>query len=96
MKQYLVALKNSYKSIIIGIIGGYVATFTKLPLPWLLGALLANLFFSFTSIKITFDKKFFLPVLLIIGVIIAGTFNISLLEKIHLWIFSSIDRKSVV
>ena len=90
MKQYLVALKNSYKSIIIGIIGGYVATFTKLPLPWLLGALLANLFFSFTSIKITFDKKFFLPVLLIIGVIIAGTFNISLLEKIHLWIFSSI------
>lgn len=90
MTQYLVAFKKSYKSIIIGLVGGYIATFTKLPLPWLLGALLANLFFSFTPIKITFDKKIFLPVLLIIGVIIAGTFNISLLQKVHLWIFSSI------
>ena len=49
-----------------------------------------NLVVSFTSYKITFDKKIFLPVLLIIGVILAGSFNISLLYKIHLWIYSSI------
>lgn len=90
MKEYLIAFKNSHRSILIGVVGGYVASFTKLPLPWLLGALLANLVFSFTPVKIKFDKKIFLPVLLIIGVIIAGTFNITLLQKVHLWIFSSI------
>ena len=90
MKKYFEAIKKSYKSIIIGAIGGYLATLIHLPLPWLLGALLLNLFVSLTKYKITFDKKIFLPVLLIIGVILAGSFNISLLYKIHLWIYSSI------
>ena len=90
MKAYYLALKKSYKSIIIGIIGGYIASLLNLPLPWLLGALLLNLLASFGSYKITFDKKIFLPVLLIIGVILAGSFNITLLYKIHLWIYSSI------
>jgi uncharacterized protein len=90
MKKYIEAFKTSYKSILIGAIGGYVASYTKLPLPWLLGSLLANLLFSFSKYKITFDKKLFLPLLLVIGVILAGNFNISLLYKIHLWIFSSI------
>ena len=90
MLEYFEAIKKSYKSIIIGAIGGYLATLIHLPLPWLLGALLLNLFISLTKYKITFDKKIFLPVLLIIGVILAGSFNISLLYKIHLWIYSSI------
>jgi uncharacterized protein len=90
MKKYITAFKTSYKSILIGAIGGYVASYTKLPLPWLLGSLLANLLFSFSKYKVTFDKKLFLPLLLVIGVILAGNFNISLLYKIHLWIFSSI------
>ena len=90
MKEYLAAFRVSYKSILIGCAGGYVASFTLLPLPWLLGALIANLIFSFTKFEIKFDKKIFLPVLLVIGVILAGSFNISLLYKIHLWIFSSI------
>ena len=84
MLEYFQAIKKSYKSIIIGAIGGYIGTLIGLPLPWLLGALLLNLFVSFTSYKITFDKKIFLPVLLVIGVILAGSFNISLLYKIHL------------
>jgi membrane AbrB-like protein len=90
MKKYLAALRVSYKSMLIGCAGGYVASYTLLPLPWLLGALIANLVFSFTKFEIKFDKKIFLPVLLVIGVILAGSFNISLLYKIHLWIFSSI------
>ena len=49
MKEYLIAFKNSYKSILIGAVGGFVASYTPLPLPWLLGALLANLAFSFTK-----------------------------------------------
>lgn len=90
MLTYYNALKKSYKSIIIGCIGGYIGMLVKLPLPWLLGALLLNLFVSLTPYKISFDKKIFLPVLLIIGVILAGSFNISLLYKIHLWVYSSI------
>ena len=90
MFGYIKAIQKSYKSILIGAVGGYLATLINLPLPWLLGALLLNLFISFTSYRITFDKKIFLPVLLIIGVILAGSFNISLLYKIHLWVYSSI------
>ena len=90
MFGYIQAIQKSYKSILIGAVGGYLATLINLPLPWLLGALLLNLFISFTSYRITFDKKIFLPVLLIIGVILAGSFNISLLYKIHLWVYSSI------
>ena len=90
MTAYFQAIKKSYKSILIGAIGGYLGTSINLPLPWLLGALLLNLFISFTSYRITFDKKIFLPVLLIIGVILAGSFNITLLYKIHLWVYSSI------
>ena len=45
MKKYIEAFKTSYKSILIGAIGGYVASYTKLPLHWLLGSLLANLLF---------------------------------------------------
>ena len=83
MFGYIKAIQKSYKSILIGAVGGYLATLINLPLPWLLGALLLNLFISFTSYRITFDKKIFLPVLLIIGVILAGSFNISLLYKIE-------------
>jgi len=90
VSEYLQAIKKSYKSIIIGVIGGYLATLIHLPLPWLLGALLLNLFISLTKFNVTFDKKIFLPVLLVIGVILAGSFNITLLYKIHLWIYSSI------
>ena len=90
MLQYIHALKKSYKSILIGIIGGYIGSLVNLPLPWLLGALLLNLFVSLTKFNITFEKKIFLPVLLIIGVILAGSFNITLLYKIHLWVYSSI------
>ena len=90
MKEYYLAFKRSFKSIIIGIIGGFIGTLINLPLPWLLGALLLNLLVSFSSYKVTFDKKIFLPVLLIIGVILAGSFNITLLYKIHLWVYSSI------
>ena len=43
MKNYYLAMKRSYKSILIGIVGGYLATLINLPLPWLLGALLLNL-----------------------------------------------------
>ena len=49
MKNYYLAMKRSYKSILIGIVGGYLATLINLPLPWLLGALLLNLCLLYTS-----------------------------------------------
>ena len=58
MKEYYLAFKRSFKSIIIGIIGGFIGTLINLPLPWLLGALLLNLLVSFSSYKVTFDKNF--------------------------------------
>ena len=82
--------KQSYVAIIIGIIGGYLATLIHLPLPWLLGSLGLNLIFAFTKINITFPQKLLNPIFLIIGIILGGTFNVTLLYKIHLWIFSSI------
>ena len=90
IKNYFITIIKSYKAIFIGIIGGYLGTVIGLPLPWLLGSLGLNLLFAFTSVKIEFPTKLLNPVFLIIGIILGGTFNISLLYKIHLWIFSSL------
>ena len=90
IKNYFKTIIKSYKAIFIGIIGGYLGTVIGLPLPWLLGSLGLNLLFAFTNVKIEFPTKLLNPVFLIIGIILGGTFNISLLYKIHLWIFSSL------
>ena len=82
-------LKKSYKALFIGIIGGYIGTLIGLPLPWLLGSLGFNLCFAFTNYKIIFPTKLLNPVFLIVGIILGGTLNVSLLYKIHLWIYSS-------
>jgi len=90
IKNYFKTIIKSYKAIFIGIVGGYLGAVIGLPLPWLLGSLSLNLLFAFTSVKIEFPTKLLNPVFLIIGIILGGTFNISLLYKIHLWIFSSL------
>ena len=90
IKDYVMTIIKSYKAIFIGIIGGYIGEIIGLPLPWLLGSLGLNLLFAFTNVKIEFPTKLLNPVFLIIGIILGGTFNISLLYKIHLWIFSSL------
>ena len=90
IKNYFKTIIKSYKAIFIGIVGGYLGAVIGLPLPWLLGSLGLNLLFAFTSVKIEFPTKLLNPIFLIIGIILGGTFNISLLYKIHLWIFSSL------
>ena len=88
-KKLLNELNISYKALIIGVIGGYIGTLIGLPLPWLLGALGLNLCIAFTNFKIEFSTKLLNPVFLMVGIILGGTLNVSLLYKIHLWIFSS-------
>ena len=83
-------IKKSYKAIFIGIVGGYIGTLIGLPLPWLLGSLGLNLCFAFTSYNIDFPTKLLSPVFLIVGIILGGTLNASLLYKIHLWVYSSV------
>ena len=76
MKNYYLAMKRSYKSILIGIVGGYLATLINLPLPWLLGSLGLNLCFAFTNYKIIFPTKLLNPIFLIVGIILGGTLNV--------------------
>ena len=90
LKDYFSSLKKSYKALIIGVIGGYFGTIIGLPLPWLLGSLGLNLCFAFTKFKIIFPTKLLSPIFLFVGIILGGTLNVSLLYKIHLWIFSSL------
>ncbi len=90
VSNYFSSVIKSYKALIIGLIGGYLGTIIGLPLPWLLGSLGLNLCFAFTRFKIEFPTKLLNPVFLIVGIILGGTLNVSLLYKIHLWIFSSI------
>ena len=90
IKEYFLALIGSYRALFIGLIGGYLGTLINLPLPWLLGSLGLNLCFAFTNYKIIFPTKLLNPIFLIVGIILGGTLNISLIYKIHLWFFSSI------
>ena len=87
--EILKDLKKSFKALFIGIIGGYIGTLLGLPLPWLLGSLGFNLCFAFTNYKIIFPTKLLNPVFLIVGIILGGTLNVTLLYKIHLWFYSS-------
>ena len=89
MHNLISIFKTSYVAIIIGIIGGFIGSFIKLPLPWLLGPLLLNLLISFTKYNISFSKKLLSPIFLIIGIILGGTLNVTLLYKINLWVYSS-------
>ena len=88
--EILKDLKKSYKALFIGIVGGYIGTLIGLPLPWLLGSLGLNLCFAFTKYDIIFPTKLLNPVFLIVGIILGGTLNVTLLYKIHLWIYSSV------
>ena len=90
IKEYFLALVGSYKALFIGLVGGYLGTLLNLPLPWLLGSLGLNLCFAFTNFKIVFPTKLLNPIFLIVGIILGGTLNVTLLYKIHLWIFSSL------
>jgi len=90
MQNFKNIIKQSYVALLLGTLGGIIALFLNLPLPWLLGPLLLNLSISFTSFKVTFSKNLLSPIFLIIGIILGGTLNVSLLYKIDLWIFSSI------
>jgi len=56
---------NTFKSIGIGTTGGFIAYKLNMPLPWLLGALFLNFFFSFSKIKLEFSKKLLNPIFLI-------------------------------
>ena len=87
IKEYILALVGSYKALFIGLVGGYLGTLINLPLPWLLGSLGLNLCFAFTNFKIVFPTKLLNPIFLIVGIILGGTLNVTLLYKIHLWIF---------
>ena len=89
MKNLQYITESSYLAILIGFLGGYIGTLIHLPLPWLLGSLFANLIFAFTNFKITFSNKLLNPIFLLIGIILGGTLNVTLLHKVHLWIFSS-------
>ena len=90
IKEYFLALIGSYRALFIGLIGGYLGTLINLPLPWLLGSLGLNLCFAFTNYKIIFPTKLLNPIFLIVGIILGGTLNVTLLYKIHLWIVSSL------
>ena len=89
MKNFQSITQSSYLAILIGFLGGYIGTLTHLPLPWLLGSLFANLIIAFTKFKISFSNKLLSPIFLLIGIILGGTLNVTLLHKVHLWIFSS-------
>ena len=90
MNNFLNNINDTFKSVGIGAIGGFIAYKLNLPLPWLLGALFLNFFFSFTKVKLKFSKKLLNPIFLIIGIILGGTFNATLLYKVNLWIYSSL------
>jgi len=90
MNNLLKNINDTFKSVGIGAIGGFIAYKLNLPLPWLLGALFLNFFFSFTKVKLKLSKKLLNPIFLIIGIILGGTFNATLLYKVNLWIYSSL------
>lgn len=72
----------------LGIIGGSIAWFCHLPLPWLLGAMIATTLTSLSGIRLGSPGRARKAVLVIIGVMLGSAFTPELSGNLSSWVMS--------
>lgn len=72
-------------TLMLGLIGGGLAYWLKLPLPWLLGAMIATTGFSLAGVPLKSPSKSRKAVLVIIGVMLGSAFTPDMINEVTLW-----------
>jgi membrane AbrB-like protein len=76
------------RTLFIGLMGGVLFYKTNMPLPFMLGAIIANMIFAFLGTNVKVNPNLIKLNLVILGSFLGATFTPSIAEHVHLWFFS--------
>ncbi|MEP3114244.1 AbrB family transcriptional regulator [Nisaea sp.] len=81
-------LPGALLALAIGSAGGFLFAYLKLPLPWMMGAMVATTIGSIAGLKISLPSSLRMAMVAILGVMLGSAFSPSLLDHIGKWAIS--------
>lgn len=72
-------------ALFLGVISGFIFNWTALPLPWMLGAMFANIIAALIRLPVAGPTRLRPLVAIVIGVMLGSSFTPALFEQIALW-----------
>ena len=72
-------------ALFLGVISGFIFNWTALPLPWMLGAMFANIVAAVIRLPVAGPTRLRPLVAIVIGVMLGSSFTPALFEQITLW-----------
>lgn len=80
------ATSRAALAVLFGVLGGAVFALLHLPLPWLLGSLTASLIAALCGVPVAVDKRLRKGLVVVIGLMLGGTFTPDILERVSDWV----------
>ncbi len=77
-------------ALFLGVISGFIFNWATLPLPWMLGAMFANIMASLIRLPVAGPNRLRPLVAIVIGVMLGSSFTPALFDQITLWVSSLI------
>ena len=77
-------------ALFLGVISGFIFNWATLPLPWMLGAMFANIMASLIRLPVAGPNRLRPLVAIVIGVMLGSSFTPALFNQITLWVSSLI------
>tara|TARA_R110001599_G_scaffold150666_2_gene334725 strand:- start:4367 stop:5539 length:1173 start_codon:yes stop_codon:yes gene_type:complete len=81
-------LPRALLALAIGSAGGFLFAYLRLPLPWMMGAMIATTICSIAGVNIGLPSKVRMAMVAILGVMLGSAFSPSLLDHIGKWAIS--------
>lgn len=72
-------------ALLLGALGGWLADLAGLPLPWMIGSMLATTFAALAGLPITMRMGFRAAMVVVLGVMLGSSFRPELLDQIVQW-----------
>ena len=77
-------------AILIGAAGGTIASYLRIPLPWMLGAMLATTIAAMSGVNIKLPRRLRNLLVVVLGVMLGSAFTPDLLDRAGAWVASII------
>ena len=69
----------------VGAVGGWIATRLNVPLPWMIGAMVATTILAVAGVPLTLSAPLRVPMSMVIGVMLGSSFTPAMAAQIPLW-----------
>lgn len=73
------------RTIAIGVVGGGIFTALNMPLPWMMGAMVATGSLTLAKVEMAMDTRLRTLMILVLGVLLGSAFSPEILDRIALW-----------